>query len=135
MTPLKIAIFGAGLVGARHVAEAASQAQLCAIVDPSEAGQALAAQYDVPYFKTPEDCLQDVTPDGVVIATPNHLHANHAVLSLEAGVPVLIEKPIADTRANADRIVEAADRTGVPVLIGHHPVSYTHLTLPTTSRV
>lgn len=115
-----IAIFGAGLVGARHVAEAAKQAELAAIVDPSEAAKALAVEYDVPHFDTPDDCLQSLTPDGVVIATPNHMHADHAVLCLDAGIPVLIEKPIADTQENADRIVAAADWTGVPVLVGHH---------------
>jgi len=120
MTAPRIAVFGAGLVGARHVAEAAAQAQLCAIVDPSDAAADLAARYDVPHFRAPEECLQAMTPDGVVIATPNHLHADHAVLCLDAGIPVLIEKPIADTEENADRIVAAAARTGVPVLVGHH---------------
>ena len=120
MTKPKIAVFGAGLVGARHVAEAARQAELCAIVDPSDAAQALAGQHAVPWFDDPAACLAEVKPDGVVIATPNHLHGDHAVLCLEAGIPVLIEKPIADTLANADRIVAASEAADVPVLVGHH---------------
>ncbi len=120
MTKPRIAVFGAGLVGSRHIDEAAKQAELCAVVDPSKAGVDLAGTYNVPYFATPEECLAAMTPDGVVIATPNHLHAAHAVLCMEAGVPVLIEKPIADTQANADLIVDASARFGVPVLVGHH---------------
>ena len=117
---MKIAVFGAGLVGRRHVVEVAKQAVLCAIVDPAEGAQALAAEHGVPWFPTPEACLDAVPPDGVIIATPNHLHAEQALLCLDAQIPVLIEKPIADTAENADRIVAASAETGIPVLIGHH---------------
>lgn len=74
----------------------------------------------VPYFPTPEACLEAVKPDGVVIATPNHLHTVHALLCMNRGIPVLIEKPIADTRENAAAIVQTAAMTGTPVLVGHH---------------
>jgi predicted dehydrogenase len=64
--------------------------------------------------------LAEVKPDGVVIATPNHLHLAHAELCIDAGIPVLIEKPIADTLEKADRIATLSEAAGVPVLIGHH---------------
>lgn len=116
----KIAVCGAGLVGARHVAQAAEQATLCAIIDPSPAAQELAKKYSVPCFSDLQNALSETRPDGVVIATPNHLHADQAIACLDQSIPVLIEKPIADGIENADRIVEAQERTGVPVLIGHH---------------
>ncbi len=120
MTKPRIAVCGAGLVGARHVAEAANQAQLAAVIDPSDAAKDLALSYDVPWFDDLEQALSSTEMDGVVIATPNHLHADHAVACLQASLPVLIEKPIADTLENAARIVSAQRETGVPVLIGHH---------------
>ena len=120
MTKPAIAVFGAGLIGKRHIQQAAAQATLTAIVDPSDAAKSVAADYDVPLFSTAEDYLTAHRPDGIVIATPNHLHTDQAVLCLDAGVPVLIEKPLADTLANADRVVARAAETGVPVLVGHH---------------
>lgn len=120
MAQPSIAIIGAGLIGARHVAQAAQQARLCAIVDPADAACDLARDHNVAHFVTPEACLHEMRPDGAVIATPNHLHEAHAVAFIEAGVPVLIEKPLADTVESADRIMAAATRTGTPVLVGHH---------------
>ncbi|MEL7093452.1 MAG: Gfo/Idh/MocA family oxidoreductase, partial [Pseudomonadota bacterium] len=120
MTAPAIAVFGAGLVGARHVAQAAAQARLAAIVDPSPAARDLAAQHDVPWFANPAAYLDAHRPDGVVIATPNALHADHAVACLSRRIPCLIEKPIADTVAAATRIVDASAQHETPVLVGHH---------------
>lgn len=116
----KIAVFGAGLVGARHVQEATRQAALCAIADPSPKAAELAQRHGVPHFHQPAECLEACAPDGVVIATPNALHADHAALCAVRGIPMLIEKPIADTLPNADRIVAGSQARGVPVLVGHH---------------
>lgn len=115
-----IVVFGAGLVGVRHVEAVAAQARLLAIVDPASVAADLAAKMGVPYYSTGEACLAEVAPDGIIIATPNHLHADHAELALSHGIPALIEKPVADTLENADRIVAASARADVPVLIGHH---------------
>ncbi len=115
-----IAVFGAGLIGRRHVEQALAQARLAAIVDPSEAARDLARNHGISYFTTPDACLAEMRPDGVVIATPNHLHAEHALLCLAESIPVLIEKPAADTLENAARIEDATASTGVPVLVGHH---------------
>lgn len=115
-----IVIVGAGLIGARHVEQAAQQAQLCAIVDPADAARDLAERFKVPHFDTVEDCLDQMRPDGAVIATPNSLHEAHALPFLKAGVPLLIEKPLADTVESADRILAALEQSGTPVLVGHH---------------
>ena len=120
MTGPRIAVFGAGLVGQRHVEQAVAQARLGAIVDPSDAAAELAKTLGVPHFAGPAECVGQLELDGVVIATPNHLHADHAVMCLEAGIPVLIEKPVADTMENADRIVAASRKTKVAALVGHH---------------
>jgi hypothetical protein len=56
--------------------------------------------------------------DAVYIATPNGLHATHAIACLKAGLPVLIEKPFAATASEAKAIVEAAAATGSFVMEG-----------------
>jgi predicted dehydrogenase len=59
-------------------------------------------------------------PDGVVIATPNQLHVAGGIACVGAGVPMLVEKPIADDVASALQLVEAAEKANVPILVGHH---------------
>ncbi|MCF2903808.1 Gfo/Idh/MocA family oxidoreductase [Octadecabacter sp. CECT 8868] len=120
MPPPSIAIFGAGLIGRRHIEQAVAQATLCAIVDPTEAARDLAKSLNVPHFETPSACLAACHPDGVVIATPNQMHASHALMCIDADIPVLIEKPLADTLDAADQIVKASEARGAAVLTGHH---------------
>ena len=59
-------------------------------------------------------------PDGVIVATPNALHAAHAIACIEAGLPVLLEKPVAPSAAEAAPLVERAAALGARVLVGHH---------------
>ena len=59
-------------------------------------------------------------PEGVIIATPNQLHEAHGLEALAAGLPAIVEKPVADTVAGGTRLVEAAEAAGVPLLVGHH---------------
>ncbi|MCG6884055.1 MAG: Gfo/Idh/MocA family oxidoreductase [Silicimonas sp.] len=117
---LKIVVVGAGLIGRTHIALVQSHAQLAAIVDPSPAAQALAGELHVPFFGALEDCLEVVHPDGVIVASPNTLHLEHGAVCLEAEIPVLVEKPLADTADAARRLVELSEATGVPLLVGHH---------------
>ncbi|MDA8248218.1 MAG: Gfo/Idh/MocA family oxidoreductase [Rhodospirillales bacterium] len=122
MSTPRLAVIGAGVIGRMHIDLLAGGAvgSLAAVVDPSPAATALAAGRGVPWFADHPDMLESVRPDGVVIATPNALHTPVALDCLARGVPVLIEKPIADTVAAAQQVVEASRRTGVPVLVGHH---------------
>lgn len=64
--------------------------------------------------------LDEGMADGIVIAIPNQMHVEQGLACIEAGVPALIEKPIADDIATGTRLVEAAEAAGVPVLVGHH---------------
>ena len=62
------------------------------------------------------DATQDL--DGLVICTPNYLHAEQAVACLELGVPIALEKPLATTQADCERIIEAERSNGGRVLLG-----------------
>ncbi|MEK9724333.1 MAG: Gfo/Idh/MocA family oxidoreductase, partial [Rhodospirillaceae bacterium] len=63
--------------------------------------------------------LANKTVDGVIVSTPTAHHCQPVLAALDAGVPVLVEKPITATVADAERICAASARTGVPVLVGH----------------
>ncbi len=120
--PVRIAVAGYGLIGREHVARirALPEAELAAVIEPDPSAQEAAAALGVPVFTRLEACLKARAAEAVVLATPTALHAEHALACLEAGVPVLIEKPLAHELEAARAIVRAAARTGVPVLVGHH---------------
>lgn len=117
---IRLAIAGAGLIGRRH-AQAIAQAEgvrLVAVADPFGAdwarGQGLAWHADAAALIAAEH------PDGLIIATPNRTHVETGLAAVAAGIPALIEKPVADTVAEAARLVEAGRAAGVPLLAGHH---------------
>ena len=118
----RIAVAGFGLVGRRHaeVVRRATDMSLAAIVEPSTEGQEVAASLDVPVFASLEEMFRNSKPDGVLLATPTPLHMEQGLACIAAGCPVLIEKPIAVTSEEARQLTEAADKAGVPMLVGHH---------------
>ncbi|WP_310609460.1 Gfo/Idh/MocA family oxidoreductase [Limnohabitans sp.] len=122
MRPVNIAVAGAGVIGRAHMAVIAKnpQCRLSAIADPSEAAQALAQEHGVPWYATLEALLAKALPNGVILATPNALHVPQALQCIAAGVPVLVEKPIAHTVADAQKLVYATQTRSAKVLIGHH---------------
>ena len=107
---MRIAVAGAGLIGRRHIEELVKSphASLASIIDPSPEAGALAAELGVPHYATLERALADDRPDGVILATPNRLHVEGGLTCIAAGVPVIVEKPLAETAAGAKQLVEAA---------------------------
>ncbi|MGF6606001.1 putative dehydrogenase [Paraburkholderia sp. WSM4175] len=122
MNRTRIAVAGAGYIGRAHlaVAQQSDACTLSAIVDPSPAAAALAAEAGVPLFRTLDELFERDRPDGVILATPNQLHVEHASRCLAARVPTLLEKPIAPSVDEAATLAADAARSGVPLLIGHH---------------
>jgi predicted dehydrogenase len=120
--PLRIAVAGAGQVGRTHIAlVAASDAcTLCAIADPAPAATAIARTAGVPLYAGLAELLAAQRPDGVILATPNVLHVEQALACIAAGVPALVEKPVAHTAAEGERLATAAERAHARLLVGHH---------------
>jgi predicted dehydrogenase len=120
--PVKLAVMGAGLIGKRHIEHVLTQpeAELMAIVDPTEGAKALAAERRVGWFPSFAAMIADDRPEGVMVATPNQLHVANGLECIASGVPALVEKPLADDVGAATRLVEAAEAAGVPLLTGHH---------------
>ena len=122
MNKTRIAVAGAGYIGQAHmaVAQASRTVTLSAVIDPSPTAVAAAAKAGVALYQSLAEMLAKDRPDGVVLATPNRLHVPHAMLCINAGLPMLLEKPIAATVVEAETLVKAVEKSGGCLLIGHH---------------
>lgn len=122
MPDMRIGLVGAGLIGQTHIETIARTPGFClaGIVDPAPHGAAAARTGGVPLHADLEALIASSSADGVIVATPNDLHVPISVRLLEAGLPVLLEKPIAGTVEEAMILLDAEARTGVPLLVGHH---------------
>lgn len=120
--PLRIALIGAGIMGRQHYRHLlnVSQARLCAVADPGPQAEAFAAECGVPWFADHRRMLDGARPEAVIVANPNNLHVATALDCIEAGVPVLVEKPVGVHLDEVRALVEASRRRNVPVLVGHH---------------
>jgi len=120
--PVGVAVVGAGPIGLKHL-RALEDEQACravAVVDPAPGAAGIAEDRGLPRYASLEAMFDEVTPEGVIIATPNDLHVPLSLACVERGIPVLVEKPVADTVEAARSLAEASEAAGVPVLVGHH---------------
>ena len=114
-----VVLFGAGSMGRNHarIIAASGRANLVGIVDPFEAnGTAATSQYGGEWFPAAEEALKRA--DAVVVAASTEYHYDIAREILDAGVPVLIEKPICPSLEQTEEILAIAERSGVPVQCG-----------------
>jgi len=116
---LRVALIGFGLAGRVFHApllDATSGLRLASIVtsDPSRQGEARARYPDAKVLERVDD-LWSTAPDHdlVVVATPNRSHAPLALAALDAGLPVVVDKPFAPTAAEAESILDAARQRGL----------------------
>ena len=112
-----VLVVGGGLIGARHVqaVQAHPGCTLAGLVDPDPG---VLKSQSVRRFA---DMAQvDVPVDGVILATPTHLHAAQGIEAAERGWHLLIEKPVAADLAQAQAVARAVKDTGVGSLVGHH---------------
>lgn len=119
---LNIAVIGAGAIGKTHIELIHNHpnCQLFAIVDPSPQAINVAEQYQAPLFEQLEDILQEDKLDGVILASPNFLHAEQATQCILANVPVIVEKPVTDSIQSAIELYRLSIEKQAKVLVGHH---------------
>ena len=117
---IRLAVAGAGQFGRNHIriANQSPLVDLVAIVDPDPAKLAAA---DVPAgcLRLPDANQLAGKVDAVIVAAPTSEHSPLGTRLLEAGMDVLVEKPIAPTLAAADRLIAAAEAHGRILQVGH----------------
>lgn len=117
MRKLRTAIIGCGKVGHLHAAalQELPESDFVAVCDSSaERAKSFAAQYGTPApFTDPEEMFRAVGVEAVMLCTPHPLHAEHTIVAAGCGVHTLVEKPLAASLADCDRMIAAAKRGGV----------------------
>ena len=116
----RLAVVGAGQFGKNHcrVVHESASAELCAVVDTDSARAAESAAL---YQAQPLTDFRELAGkvDAAVVAVPTTAHESVACALLEAGIDVLVEKPIAVDMASAGRMVDTAERHGRILQVGH----------------
>lgn len=118
MEKLKTGIIGCGKVGDFHAKafEALENSEFTAVCDNNiERARAFANRYGVKAYDDIEAMIRECGLDVVSICTPHPLHANPAVIAADCGCNVLIEKPLASSLEDCDRIIEVGDRNHVTI--------------------
>ncbi len=121
MKTLRIGIVGAGYTATRHAEgyDKIDGVELVGVVGgKTEKTERFAARWKVRVCDSLERLL-DLRPDAVSLCTPTRLHAEQALQCIEAGIPVLVEKPLADSDEEAGKLVEAVESNDAFLLVGH----------------
>ncbi|MBE7550602.1 MAG: Gfo/Idh/MocA family oxidoreductase [Anaerolineales bacterium] len=120
---LKIGFTGTGYISKIHAAAARVQpdTELVAVVNHRpESMAAFAAEYSIPrQYSTVAELLQEGGVDTLVVSTPNYLHAPETIAALEAGIHVMVEKPMAMNAAEAEAMLEASQKSGALLMVAH----------------
>lgn len=111
MATVRFAIIGLGNIGKRHAEHILNQpnAELVAVCDIDSSKK---ANYSAPFFTDIETLLSELKADVLCVCTPNYLHEKHSVLALNAGLNVVVEKPMALSVQECDNMIEAASTAG-----------------------
>ncbi len=130
MSKLKAVVVGAGLISQKkHIPafmRARGKVELAAICDLNlDGAKTAASKFGIPKaYGDLAEMLDKERPDIVDICTPPQTHVKLAVLACQNGSNVMIEKPMAMTVAECDKIVQAAKDAGVQVCAGHSDLFY-----------
>ena len=119
---LKIAIVGTGIIVKYHIAaiEKLSDLELVAVCDVNEEKAKLYSEKcGVPYVLDYKELPSKFDFDAVILNLPHGLHCEAAVFFLDAGKHVLVEKPMANSLEECERMIAASKRNGKKLAIAH----------------
>jgi len=126
---VKVLVVGCGNMGASHAMayHTNNGFEICGLVSTGESKKRLNEKLGnrYPLFDHYEVALAETKPDAVCISTYPDTHERFAILAFQQGCHVFIEKPVADSVAGAERVVEAAKKANRKLVVGyilrHHP--------------
>ena len=118
---LNIAVIGLGWWGRTIVPLAKTSAKLrvVRVADPDPKAAAFASSHGIPLSPALDEVLTDKSVEGVVLCTPHTQHTDQIVKAANAKKHVFCEKPLSLSRADVLRAVEACNRNGVRLAVGH----------------
>jgi len=123
MKKVKWCVIGAGGIADRRTIPAIMKdpdAELVAVMDKSgEIAERIGKKYGVPHFTSEREMLKSVECDAVYIGTPVFCHREQALIALEHGVSVLVEKPICLDAGEARELVDAFKTAGLQITVGY----------------
>lgn len=121
MTDKHILVIGSGSAGKRHARNLSELGCRISCVDPrTDRRDELSQEVKVVgSYGDEAAALAAARYDGVVIGSPPHVHVRQAIAALEAGCPVLLEKPVAPDLDSAECLAQVADSAAVPLLLGY----------------
>lgn len=119
---VRLASIGVGMIGAVHAKFLAQldECEYVAICDADPSMEALAKQYGTKFYTDYQTMIEEEHLDGVVIALPNEMHEPVGSACADKGLHLFIEKPIAPTLEQADKLIASAKRNHVELLVAHH---------------
>ena len=124
MSKLNVAVIGCGSIAQhRHLLEyeANEHVDITAVCDVvEERVEKVAQKYNAKAYTSYEELLAKENVDLVSVCLPNYLHAPVSIAALNAGNHVLCEKPMATSREEAERMIEAAEASGKTLMIAHN---------------
>jgi predicted dehydrogenase len=123
MAQVRIAVIGAGLIGRTHIGVLCSgnpDYALAGVADPAPFAAQEGEKLGYPVYATIDEMFEKAKPDGAIVAVPNQMHVKVGRACIARKIPIIVEKPVADSVAEALELVEAGEKAGVPILTGHH---------------
>ena len=119
---LKVAVIGVGAMGRNHVRVYSEMpgVELVGVADAdTQAAETVARRYGTRAYTDYRRLLDEQEPEAVTIAVPTVDHLDVALQVIQCGIDILIEKPIAFSVDEGQRIITAAQQAGVQLMVGH----------------
>jgi predicted dehydrogenase len=118
---MKFAVAGAGFIANIHTQAIRNQGgDVVIIVEKfSDKGKIFASQFGANHYENLDDALKAGGFEALVIGTPNFLHAPQAIAALKAGVNVMVEKPMAMNSREAEKMMDASEKSGAKLMVAH----------------
>jgi len=121
MEKVRLGLIGLGLMGGPHARTLikVKECDLVAASDVDERQRAITEELGIKFYKKYEEMIERENLRGVILAVPNHFHTPIGIACAERCLHLFVEKPIAQSVSEADRLIEAAKKNKVRILVGH----------------
>ena len=118
---LRVAVIGTGNMGRNHVRNyfMLPESELVAIADVNPEAKSLAEDYKAKFFTDYKEMLEEARPDAVSVVVPTPFHLEVATEVMSRGIHCMLEKPIASSAEEADKLIACAKENNVTFTVGH----------------